>query len=206
MSALAIPAGEFSMKFGKSLSALGGRFLRGLEIAPPNYLPPTAYHCAPLSNICAPEHPDISRFVVALLLAIEAILHVRTFAKILKAIVGRVTVDVIDIVLWPSAVHIQPCQAMRRMAARLFGNPNLDVVAHRAAGRLSRVLIVPFRWVSFSEEPSEDSRYRIVGQDRSNKFGGQIALRNVLSHHRLNVWTSRGDLNGEIAKINRKDT
>ena len=152
--------GEFTMKLIGGASIGVGRVFDIIEATKVDVCAISSDPSNPLTVFAVPRDTLESRFIIATTTAILQIFDLICFSQIDDAVVGTVTVDVIDPLGWPDAVDIEPCQSVRPSARAR--NSNIDIAAsRRSAGYIAGMHA---RSCNF---PAENARLRVVIQQFS---------------------------------------
>jgi hypothetical protein len=184
-------AHELTVELGKRLASCGRRLLGGRGIVPPYGLAIEIDSGLPLAVMGTKANAKEATLVVLLATAIATVLRVRSFAKILKAIVGAHAIDVVDLDFRPFARNDQPDKAISKV--KTIVDPNLNVAIHGIdkSGCLPRPSGIPFLWARWIVAPSKDSKVSVVLKAFANFFSGQIIPR-LNWHVDYLLWPTEG--------------
>ena len=95
------------------------------------------------------------------------ILCARRFSQIVESIIRAITIDMIDIVSWPSSCHIEPCQPIGivKLAVNAYHRSSMTVLH---AGDSRSLYTIP------DNEPFKDSGFRIVVKKLFESFSRDL--------------------------------
>lgn len=154
----------------------GGDRIVDPVVAPERVLAPIyANGRLPLVRGPVPEYADSAARVVALQTSVPAIFPTRYRSKIGQAVVHRVSVDVIDELLWPRACVQKPDHSVREI---IFAEHLALKIAARAycpEGFFARVLKIPSVAKAFAAEHAQWPRLP------KQLPGGEIGLEQTIS-------------------------
>ena len=126
-------------------------------------------------------HANVSGCIILLNRLVASVVARTGLPKIGNPVIGPVAINMVNLVLRPCAIEIQPCQTVRRVASAPL-NLNVDVSCDfgRKSSDVARVPSIPPFGMSRPHSPSENAGFWIVFQDRAQKICRQIGA--ILLH------------------------
>jgi len=118
-------------------------------------------------------------FVLASFLVV-CVLSVRHFPQIVQRVVRPVSVYMVNLFRWPSAVNVQPCQPMRQIQPVIYANEDVAVARYAAS-------TVAFPAFSPADCPRKHARIRVVVREFADALRRKIGL-----HNYVNITAWRG--------------
>lgn len=159
----------------RNFSCLRAFFYRVEEFTPPAF---TVHIDArfPLIKPLAEANADNSRRIISLHNFVSGILGLIRFSKFLNSVVVANTVLMVNLIVWPFAIVMQPRKAMSAVIAQ-FANLNHNVAVLRFGSRtFTSPLGIPLSGHIRPVAPSEESGFWIVIKNGAEKFRSQFNL------------------------------
>ena len=123
-------------------------------------------------------HTRVPAFVVAAFVAVMRIFGVGRFAQITKAIIRSISVNMVDLMRWPSARHVEPRQPMREIKHIIKTDYGIAVF-HSTTRFSSRRTSPPLG------APSKQPCFRVVIDKMANARSRKFVLHGTIN---INHW------------------
>ena len=122
--------------------------------------------CVPAFCVLVPRHPEEAGSVASLWACL--ILQIdgrRNVTQVCYPIVALVAIDMIDLIVRPRVIRVQPCQSMSQKFYPVDPDAGVAAIVDRPSN-------VAHFYIAAIYPPAENSRLRLVVQQASQGFGG----------------------------------